>query len=49
MLHSSDSKRAKNVMQMLGLKERIVQAAIASSVRLNGCVLRREDGHTLRL
>ena len=33
---------------MLGLNETIDQLAMANSVRWNGHVLRREDGHVLR-
>ena len=35
-------------MSMLGLNETIGHSAMASSVRLYGHVLRREDGHILR-
>ena len=41
-----DRKRAKDLM--LGLNETIDQLATANSVRWNGHVLRREDGHVLR-
>ena len=36
-------------MFMLGLSETIDQLAMANSVRWYGHVLRREDGHVLRL
>ena len=35
-------------MEMLGLKETVVQIAKASGVRWYGHVLRRDDGHILR-
>ena len=41
-------KRAKNLMEMLGLKETVVQMAKANGVRWYGHVLRRDDGHVLR-
>ena len=38
----------ENVMEMLGLKETVVQIAKANGVRWYGHILRREDGHVLR-
>ena len=35
-------------MEMLGLKETVVQMAKANGVRWYGHVLRRDDGHFLR-
>ena len=35
-------------MEMLGLKETVVQMAKANGVRWYGQVLRRDDGHVLR-
>ena len=35
-------------MEMLGLKETVVQTAKADGVRWYGHVLRRDDGHVLR-
>ena len=35
-------------MEMLGLKEKVVQMARANGVRWYGHVLRRDDGHVLR-
>ena len=35
-------------MEMLGLKETVVQMANANGVRWYGNVLRRDDGHVLR-
>ena len=35
-------------MEMLGLKETLVQMAKANGVRWYGLVLRRDDGHVLR-
>ena len=43
----NDRKRSTDLMFMLGLKETIEQMAMANSVRWNGHVLRREDGHVL--
>ena len=45
----SDRKRSMDLMFMLGLNETIDQLAMASSVRWYGHVLRREDGHVLRI
>ena len=43
-----DRKRSAHLMFMLGLHETINHMAMANSVRWNGHVLRREDGHVLR-
>ena len=44
-----DRKISTNLMLMLGLSETIDQLAVANSVRWYGHVLRREDGHVLRM
>ena len=44
-----DRKRSSNFTFMLDLKESIDQLAMASSVHLYGHVLRRVDGHVLRM
>ena len=36
------------LMEMLGLKETVVQMAKANGVRLYGYMLKRDDGHVLR-
>ena len=41
-------KRPEVLMEMLGLKETVVQMAKANGVRWYGHVLRRDDGHVLR-
>ena len=41
-------KRTEDLMEMLGLKETVVQMAKANGVRCYGHVLRRDDGHVLR-
>ena len=41
-------KRTEDLMEMLGLKETVVQMAKANGVRWYGHVLRRDDGHVLR-
>ena len=41
-------KRTEVLMEMLGLKETVVQRAKANGVRWYGHVLRRDDGHVLR-
>ena len=41
-------KKSTNFMLMMGLRETIDQLAMANSVRYNGHVLRREDGHVFR-
>ena len=42
-----DRKRSMDLMLILGLRERIDQFAMASSVCLHGHLLRREDGHAI--
>ena len=42
-----EKKRTKDLMEMLGLKETVVQMAKANGVRWYGHVLRRDDGHVL--
>ena len=44
-----DRKRSKDFMLMLGLNETIDLLAMANSVHWYGHVLRREDGHVLRM
>ena len=41
-------KRTEDLMEMLGLKETVVQMTKANGVRWYGHVLRRDDGHVLR-
>ena len=41
-------KRTEDLMEVLGLKERVVQMAKVNGVRWYGHVLRRDDGHVLR-
>ena len=41
-------KRTEDLMEMLGLKETVVQVAKANGMRWYGHVLRRADGHILR-
>ena len=43
-----ERRRTKDLMEMLGLKETVVQMAKANGVRWYGHVLRRDDGHVLR-
>ena len=43
-----DKKNYAYMMFMLGLKDTVVQLAMASSVHWYGHVLRIEDGHVLR-
>ena len=43
-----ETKRTEDLMEMLGLKETVVQLAKANGVRWFGHVLRRDDGHVLR-
>ena len=43
-----EKKRTEDLMEMLGLKETMVQVAKANGVRWYGHVLRRDDGHILR-
>ena len=45
----NDRKRSTNLMFMLGLNKTIDQLAMASCVCLYAHVLRREDGHLLRM
>ena len=44
-----EKKRTEDLMEMLGLKETAVQMAKASGVGWYGNVLRRDDGHVLRI
>ena len=43
-----EKKRPEDVMEMLGLKETVVEMAKANGVRWYGHMLRRDDGHFLR-
>ena len=43
-----EKKRTKDLMEMLGLKEAVVQMAKVNGVRWYGHVLRRDDGQVLR-
>ena len=43
-----EKKRTEDLMEMLGLKETVVQMAKVNVVRWYGHVLRRDDGHVLR-
>ena len=43
-----ERKRTEDLIEMLGLKETVVQMAKANGVRWYGHVLRRDDGHVLR-
>ena len=43
-----EKKRTEDLMEMLGLKETVVQMAKANGERWYGHVLRRNDGHVLR-
>ena len=43
-----EKKRTEDVMEMLGLKETVVQMAKANGVEWCGHVLSRDDGHVLR-
>ena len=43
-----EKKRTEDLMEMLGLKETVVQMAKTNGVRWYGHVLRRTDGHILR-
>ena len=43
-----EKKRTEDQMEMLGLKETMVQMAKANGVRWYRHVLRRDDGHVLR-
>ena len=43
-----EKKRTEDLMEMLGLKEAVVQMAKVNRVRWYRYVLRRDDGHVLR-
>ena len=43
-----EKKRTEDLIEMLGLKETMVQMAKANGVRWYGHVLSRDDGHVLR-
>ena len=43
-----EKKRTEDLMEMLGLKETVVQMAKANGVRWYEHVLRRDDEHVLR-
>ena len=43
-----EKKRTEDLMEMLGLKETVVQMAKANGVKWYAHVLRRDDGHVLR-
>ena len=43
-----EKKRTEELMEMLGLKETVVQMAEANGVRWYGHVLKRDDGHVLK-
>ena len=43
-----EKKKTEDLMEILGLKEMVVQMAKANRVRWCGSVLRRDDGHVLR-
>ena len=42
-----EKKRTEDLMEMLGLKETVVQMAKANGVRWYGHVLRSDDGHVM--
>ena len=44
----TEKKRTEDLMEMVGLKETVVQMAKANGVRWYGHVLKRDDGHVLR-
>ena len=48
-IHLKDRKRSTDMMFMLGMSKSIDELAIANSVRWYGHVLRREEGHALRM
>ena len=48
-LKSDREKRTEDLMEMLGLKETVVQLAKAKGVRWYGHVLRRDVRHILRI
>ena len=41
-------KRTEDLMEMLGLKETVIQMAKVNGVRCYGHVLRRDNGHVLK-
>ena len=43
-----ERKRTEDLMEILELKETVVQMAKANGVRWYGHVLKRDDGHVLR-
>ena len=43
-----EKKRTEDLVEMMGLKETVVQMAKANGVRWYGHVLRSDDGHGLR-
>ena len=43
-----ERRRTEDQMEMLGLKETVVQMAKANGVRWHRQLLRRDDGHVLR-
>ena len=43
-----ERRRTEDLMEMLGLKETVIQMAKVNGVRWYGHVLRRDDGHVLR-
>ena len=43
-----EKQRTEDLLEILGLKETVVQMAKAYGVRCYGHVLRRDDGHVLR-
>ena len=43
-----EKKRTEDLMEMLGLKDKVVQMAKANGVRWYRHVLRRDGGHVLR-
>ena len=48
LFYEMEKKRTGDLMEMLGLKETVVQMAKPNGVRWYGHVLRRDDGHVLR-
>ena len=43
-----EKKRRENLMEIMGLKEIVVQIAKTNGVRWYGHVLRKDNGHVLR-
>ena len=43
-----ERRRTEDLMEMLGLKETVIQMAKVNGVRWYGHVLRSDDGHVLR-